>query len=166
MQLTRAQVTDIADPEGLGRVRLTLPPPRADSGWVDVASSAAATDHGLVLQPAVGDTALVAALDSRGRDLVVIGFLWTAADRPTGSASLRTRDGLSISLDSAGDRLVLSNANGTQLVIGGGASITITAAHVTIDAAMLQVSGTVKCDTLIANDVIASSYTPGAGNIM
>jgi len=166
MQLIRAQVTDVVDPECLGRVRLTLPPPRGDSGWVDVASPAAGTDHGLVLQPAVGDTALVATLDSRGRDLVVMGFLWTAADRPAGSTSLRTRDGLSISLDSAGDRLVLSNANGTQLVIGGGASITITAAHVTINAAMLQASGTVKCDTLIANNVIASSYTPGSGNIM
>src|SRR5690349_9432231 len=82
MQLIRAQVTNVDDPEGVGRVRLTLPPPIADSGWVDVASSAACTAHGMVLRPAVGDTALVAALDGRGRDLVVIGFLWTAADRP------------------------------------------------------------------------------------
>ena len=166
MQLIRAQVTNVDDPEGVGRVRLTLPPPIADSGWVDVASPAACTAHGMVLQPAVGDTALVAALDGRGRDLVVIGFLWTAADRPAGTISLRTRSGLSISLNSAGDRLVVSNAHGTQLVIDGGTSITITAADVTINAAMLQASGTVKCDTLIANNVIGSAYAPGSGNIM
>ncbi len=166
MQLTRAKVTDVADPEGRGRVRLTLSPLRAESDWVDVASPAAGINHGFVMQPVVGDTALVAAIDSRGRDMVVMGFLWTAKDRPADGASPRTRDGLSISLDAAGDRLVLSNANGTQLVIGGGTSITITAAHVTIDAAMLQASGTVKCDTLVANNVVASSYAPGSGNIM
>ena len=166
MKLTRAQVTDIADPEGFGRVRLELPPPRSDSGWMEVASPSAGAGHGLVLRPAIGDTALVAALDRRGRDLVVIGFLWTAAARPAGSASLRTRNGLSINLDDTGDRLVLFNADGAQLVIGGGATISIAAAQVTIDAAMVKASGIVKCDKLIANTVIASSYAPGAGNLM
>jgi hypothetical protein len=27
-------------------------------------------------------------------------------------------------------------------------------------------SGQVKCDTLVTNSVVASSYTPGAGNVM
>jgi hypothetical protein len=27
-------------------------------------------------------------------------------------------------------------------------------------------SGVVKCDTLIANSVVAASYSPGAGNVM
>ncbi|MCW2338860.1 phage baseplate assembly protein gpV [Sphingobium sp. B2D3A] len=166
MQVTRAKVTDVDDPEGLGRVRLMLPPPRSQSGWTDVASPAAGTGPRLGAAPAVGDTALVAAVDRRGRDLVVMGFLWTAAERPAGSASLRTRDGLSVTLDSAGDRLLLSYASGTQLVIGGGATITITADRVTIDAAILEASGTVKCDALIANNVVASSYSPGSGNIM
>lgn len=166
MHLTRAQVTDISDPEGLGRVRLRLPRRRAGSGWVAVASPAAGDGHGLVLKAAIGDVALVAALDSHGRELVVIGFLWTAASRPAGSVSLRTRDGLSISLDDAGDRLVLSSADGARLVIGGGGSITISAAQVTIDAAIVHAAGVMKCDTLIAKSVNASSYSPGAGNIM
>jgi hypothetical protein len=36
---------------------------------------------------------------------------------------------------------------------------------VTIDAGMTKASGVVECDTLIANSVVAASYTPGAGNI-
>jgi hypothetical protein len=32
-------------------------------------------------------------------------------------------------------------------------------------AGMVSCSGTVKCDTIIANSVVGSSYTPGAGNI-
>jgi hypothetical protein len=30
---------------------------------------------------------------------------------------------------------------------------------------MVEAGGVVKCDTLVANSVVASSYTPGAGNI-
>jgi hypothetical protein len=36
---------------------------------------------------------------------------------------------------------------------------------VTVNAGMAKFSGVVQADTLIANSVIASSYTPGAGNI-
>lgn len=39
------------------------------------------------------------------------------------------------------------------------------AAMVDISAGMTQTSGTLKCDTIIANSVVGSSYTPGAGNV-
>jgi uncharacterized protein involved in type VI secretion and phage assembly len=45
------------------------------------------------------------------------------------------------------------------------ASLTVSAASVTVNAAMSQFSGVVQCDTLIANTVVGTSYTPGAGNI-
>jgi hypothetical protein len=34
-----------------------------------------------------------------------------------------------------------------------------------VDAGMARFSGVVQCDTLIANSVVSSSYTPGAGNL-
>jgi hypothetical protein len=34
-----------------------------------------------------------------------------------------------------------------------------------VNAGMSKFSGVVKCDTIIANSVVGSSYTPGAGNI-
>ena len=45
------------------------------------------------------------------------------------------------------------------------ASVTVAAPSVTVNAAMSQFSGVVQCDTLIANTVVGTSYTPGAGNI-
>jgi len=45
------------------------------------------------------------------------------------------------------------------------ASVTVTAPSVTVNAAMSQFSGVVQCETLIANTVMGTSYTPGAGNI-
>lgn len=43
--------------------------------------------------------------------------------------------------------------------------VEVQAGMVKVDAGMSQFSGVVKCDTLISNAVISSSYTPGAGNI-
>lgn len=43
--------------------------------------------------------------------------------------------------------------------------IEIRAASVALTTAMLQVTGVVRCDTLLANSVVASSYSPGAGNV-
>jgi len=45
------------------------------------------------------------------------------------------------------------------------ASVKVSASEVSVDAAMSSFSGVVKCDTLIANAVVGTSYTPGAGNI-
>jgi hypothetical protein len=39
------------------------------------------------------------------------------------------------------------------------------AGMLTVDAGMARFSGAVQCDTPIANSVVASSYTPGVGNI-
>ncbi len=44
-------------------------------------------------------------------------------------------------------------------------SLSVSAASVNVSAAMSQFSGVVQCDTLIANTVVGTSYTPGAGNI-
>jgi hypothetical protein len=43
--------------------------------------------------------------------------------------------------------------------------IKLTAAMVKVNASMAKFSGIVKCQTLITNSVVSSSYTPGAGNI-
>ena len=44
-------------------------------------------------------------------------------------------------------------------------TLEISTATVTVNSGMVNVSGTVQCETLIANSVIGANYTPGAGNI-
>ena len=46
-----------------------------------------------------------------------------------------------------------------------GARIDLTAGMVDVDTGIVKASGVLRCDTLQATSVIASSYTPGAGNI-
>jgi uncharacterized protein involved in type VI secretion and phage assembly len=76
-----------------------------------------------------------------------------------------------------GCEVVDSNGNSTRfttdgITVSAGAKVTVEAAvvevsagMVTVNAGMSKFSGVVKCDTLITNAVISSSYTPGAGNI-
>lgn len=95
---------------------------------------------------------------------------------------LRTQGGLTLTLDDAGGGTVtLSHANGAQIVIDSAGNVEITAnvrvkirapagldvsaAMVTVDAAMSTFSGVVKADAVITNSVVSASYTPGAGNL-
>lgn len=46
-----------------------------------------------------------------------------------------------------------------------GSTVQVQAGSVTVDAGISKFSGVVKCDVLQATTVIASTYTPGAGNV-
>ena len=83
----------------------------------------------------------------------------TLKDGP-GQITIEDSNGNSIKLESAG------------ITITGAAKVTVNAAQVAVSAGMVQVdagiskfSGVVQCDTLIATTVVATTYTPGAGNV-
>ena len=80
--------------------------------------------------------------------------------------------------DAGGGKIELKAAGTTITVDTNGVSIQtpakikaqasqveISAGMVKVDAAMSQFSGVVKCDVLQATTVVATTYTPGAGNI-
>lgn len=52
-----------------------------------------------------------------------------------------------------------------DLAVTSPSSVRVRAPVVTIEAGSTEVTGVLTCQTLIAEAVIASSYTPGAGNI-
>jgi len=66
----------------------------------------------------------------------------------------------SIKLDSAGISITASGNVDIQA-----AQVNVSAGMVQVDAGMSSFSGVVKCDTLISNSVVSTSYTPGAGNV-
>lgn len=80
--------------------------------------------------------------------------------------------------DSSGGKIEFKAAGTTITVDSGGVSVQtgskvkvqasqveVSSGMVKVDAAMSTFSGMVKCDILQATTVIASTYTPGAGNI-
>jgi hypothetical protein len=63
-----------------------------------------------------------------------------------------------------------SNGGGGAAGAGGparleGSTVDISGAVVNINSGMTRASGVLQVDTLIANSVVSSNYTPGAGNI-
>jgi len=56
------------------------------------------------------------------------------------------------------------SADGSVVRVGAG-GVEIQGGMVNVDAAMTRVSGVLNTDTLVAQSVVSSSYTPGAGNV-
>jgi uncharacterized protein involved in type VI secretion and phage assembly len=184
----RAMVTDVRDKEGLGRVQVTVPEVATKPLWAPVSTLMAGDHRGTWFVPDVGDEVLVAFQGGDASRPIVLGSLWSAKQRPpeTMDASgvnavrvIRTRSGLEIRLDDAAGRVALSTPDGASITLEHGnvtikasgtveidaSQVKVSASLVEVDAAMSKFSGVVQCDTVVANSVVASSYTPGAGNI-
>lgn len=86
-----ALVTDNADPQDLGRVKLKFPSldDSYESDWARVAAAGAGADRGLVALPEVNDEVLVVFEAGDIRRPIVIGGLWNGVDKPpTGGGDL------------------------------------------------------------------------------
>jgi phage protein D len=77
-------ITNLNDPDGLGRVRVQLPELGDDveSAWARIALPAAGKDKGFSFRPVVGDEVLVVFEHGDTRRPVVVGFLWNGSDTP------------------------------------------------------------------------------------
>jgi hypothetical protein len=58
---------------------------------------------------------------------------------------------------------IVSGSSAVRTTPGG---VQIEGGMVNVDSGMMRTSGIMQADTLIANTVVASAYTPGAGNVM
>lgn len=97
----------------------------------------------------------------------------------TETLTLETPGGQKLTLADGPGNVLLEDSNGNRIELASGgitvtasasvtvnaSSVKVSAGMVTVDAGMSKFSGVVKCDTLITNAVVSSSYTPGAGNI-
>lgn len=81
--------------------------------------------------------------------------------RPDGIVEVEDPNGNALSLAPAGIAITAS-----AKVTVAASQVEVSAATVTVNAGMSRFSGAVQCETLIANSVVASSYTPGAGNVL
>ena len=83
----------------------------------------------------------------------------TLKDGP-GSIVIEDSNGNSVKLETAG--ITVTTSSKATL---NASTVEVSAGMVTVNAGMSKFSGVVQADTVITNTIIASTYTPGAGNI-
>ncbi|HEX2828599.1 MAG TPA: phage baseplate assembly protein V [Burkholderiales bacterium] len=101
--------------------------------------------------------------DTQGQETLQLetpgGQKLTLKDGP-GSVTIEDSNGNSIKLEPSGITITAS-----AKVTVNASQISMSAGMVNVDAGMAKFSGVVKCETLLTNAVVSSSYTPGAGNV-
>lgn len=156
-----ALVSDIKDPDGLGRVKVTLPwSPDTASGkydaWARLATLMGGNNRGSWFVPDVNDEVLVAFEGGDPRRPFVVGGLWNGTDAPPESMDgagnnykkvLRSRNGVKITLDDTdgqekficetpgGQKLTMKDGPGTvEIVDSNGNSVKLEPSGITINA--------------------------------
>jgi uncharacterized protein involved in type VI secretion and phage assembly len=157
-----ATVTDIKDPDGIGRVKVTLPW-SADTGndrydgWARVATLMGGHNRGSWFVPDVDDEVLVSFEGGDVRRPFVLGGLWNGVDTPPEKMDgggrnykkvLRSRNGVKITLDDqdgqenmiletpGGQKITMKDGPGAvEIVDSNGNSMKLETAGITITAA-------------------------------
>lgn len=151
-------VTNNKDPDGLGRVKMSLPwmADQVESDWARVVTPMAGPGRGIYFLPEVNDEVLVAFQHGNPDMPVVLGGLWNGKDKPPASNSdgkndvrtIRSRSGNQIRLtDTDGDasiEIIDSSGQNTIVIRAKDNSITITSAGdiaISADKGKLKLSG-------------------------
>ncbi len=156
-----ALVSDIKDPDGQGRVKVTLPwSPDTGSGkyeaWARLATMMGGNNRGSWFIPDVNDEVLLMFEGGDTRRAYVVGGLWNGSDAPPESMDgsgnnykkvLRSKNGVKITLDDhdgqesficetpGGQKITLKDGAGSvEIVDSNGNSIKLESAGVTVTA--------------------------------
>ena len=131
-----ATVTDIKDPDGIGRVKVTLPW-SADTGsdrydaWARVATLMGGNNRGSWFVPDVDDEVLVSFEAGDVRRPFVLGGLWNGEDAPPETMDsagnndlkvLRSRNGVKVTLDDADgqEKFIVETPGGQKITMKDG----------------------------------------------
>jgi uncharacterized protein involved in type VI secretion and phage assembly len=156
-----ALVSDIKDPDGMGRVKVKLPwSPDTGSdhyeAWARVATLMGGNNRGSWFVPDVNDEVLIAFEAGDPRRPYVLGALWNGSDKPPESMDgggqnnkkvLRSRNGVKITLDDTsgketfiaetpgGQKITLQDGPGSvEIVDSNGNSVKLQTSGITVNA--------------------------------
>jgi len=179
-----ALVKDVADPDGQGRVKVSLPwSPDAEGeayeAWARLATLMAGNDRGSWFVPDVNDEVLVVFAGGDPRFPCVVGCLWNGEDAPPETMDgggrnylkvLKSRNGVMVTLDDhdGQEKLILETPGGCTVTLqdgpgtitvedSNGNSVKLESAGITVTAAAKV---TVQAGTV---EVSAGSVSVNAG---
>jgi uncharacterized protein involved in type VI secretion and phage assembly len=137
------EVTRVDDPDGRGRVRVSLPTyGRVETDWMGVLSPGAGPQKGLVALPNVGDQVLVLFAHGDPGQGIVLGGLWGMTGPPDSGAEggairrylFGTSGGQRLLLDDVGERLRLEDSSGSYFELAPGRVVLHSSAALVVEA--------------------------------
>ncbi|HUA45442.1 MAG TPA: phage baseplate assembly protein V [Solirubrobacteraceae bacterium] len=179
-----ALVTDLVDPDGQGRVQVSLPWSPDEAGgtyqtWARLCTLMGGPNRGSWFIPEHGDEVLVAFEAGDPRRPYVLGGLWNGSDAPPQTMDsagnnykkvLKTRNGVTVTLDDTdgSEQLMLQTPGGQQLTLQDGpGSVTLQDANgnqVTLDPSGITVNAAAPLTVNAASATIAAAtLTVNAG---
>ncbi len=127
--VTIADVTNLDDPDGLGRVQVSMPAfGDSETSWMGVIVPGAGKNKGLIALPDIGDQVLVVFPEEDPAQGIILGGLFGTNGMPDtgieGNAVERytfvTPGGQKIQLDDAKDQIRVENSNGSYYEMAPG----------------------------------------------
>ena len=111
-------VTNVQDPEQLGRVKVQFPrlPGKPESSWVRVIQPAAGPGRGFYWLPEVSDEVLIAFERGEAHRPYVVGSLWNGKDKPMKDAYTDANTTRMI-MTKSGHQIILSDEDGAEKII-------------------------------------------------
>jgi hypothetical protein len=184
----RATIVSTDDPQASGRVLLTITrtvkgSPVQAQGWASVGAAPLSASVTAIPIYAAGDSVLYVAEKLPFDGAVVLcleGSRASGGSPPEWSATVSLGQSNQATVEASGGALHIRTTAGQQIVLQADGTVSVvtsakislsaaevqaTATMINIDADMAKFSGVLQCDTLIANSVVASTYSPGAGNV-
>ncbi|HET7539651.1 MAG TPA: phage baseplate assembly protein V [Polyangiaceae bacterium] len=176
-----AIVSDRNDPDGLGRVKFTLPThDDAESDWTRVLSlygGSAGSGHGAQWVPEKDDEILVGYVDGDPKVAVVLGSLFSAKQKPPTSEPddrvFKSKNGHTVTISDASgkEQIELKTKSGQQVVLDEqGKSVTLkSTTKVIVDAPDIELGGDGSSLKALLGDTFLNLYNththsvPGVG---
>jgi uncharacterized protein involved in type VI secretion and phage assembly len=146
-------VTDLSDPEGLGRIRVSFPwlGDNVQSNWARIAAPMAGGERGVFFQPEIGDEALVAFEQGEVRSPYILGFLWNGDDKPPRDNSkiriIKTVSGHFVEFDDEAGKITINDKSSHTIVMDDN-GIKLTVGSNTIEMMSSGITLTVGANTL------------------
>lgn len=162
MGVFSALVVDVQDPDGQGRVKVSLPFVNAAEGpqaaaWARLATVMAGNNRGSWFIPEVDDEVLVSFLAGDPSYPVVIGALWNGVDHPpetmdaeNNHRSITSRSGHRLLFDdtSGEEKVVLETNGGHRLTLDDAAGGTVTLTHTNGAVVRMDATGSIAIEAL------------------
>jgi len=157
-------VTNIDDPDSLGRVKVSYPwmGDDAESPWARVMTPMAGNDRGIVCRPEVGDECLLLFEHGDVRFPYVIGGGWNATDTPPQNRGTDTDNNIRMIRSRSGHEILLDDTSGSEKIVivdsSGNHKVELSSPGVVVVSNSIKVGSANSSESLVLGDAFMQLF--------